>query len=40
MPRDAVSVYRSLWDSINAKRGHSWASNPWVWIVEFDLVTP
>lgn len=24
-----------LWDSINAKRGHSWASNPWVWVVTF-----
>jgi hypothetical protein len=24
-----------LWDSINAKRGYSWASNPWVWVVEF-----
>lgn len=24
-----------LWDSINAKRGHSWDSNPWVWVVEF-----
>jgi hypothetical protein len=24
-----------LWDSLNAKRGHSWASNPWVWVVTF-----
>ncbi len=22
-----------LWDSINAKRGYSWESNPWVWVV-------
>lgn len=28
-----------LWDSINAKRGHSWESNPWVWVVEFERVT-
>ena len=24
-----------LWDSINAKRGYSWESNPWVWVVSF-----
>lgn len=30
--RDAFS---GLWDSINAKRGYDWASNPWVWVVEF-----
>lgn len=27
--------WADLWDSINAKRGHSWQSNPWVWVVEF-----
>lgn len=31
--------FRSLWDSINAKRGYSWDSNPWVWVVEFERVT-
>ena len=25
----------AVWDSINAKRGYSWATNPWVWVVEF-----
>jgi hypothetical protein len=29
------AAYGMLWDKINAKRGFSWASNPWVWIVEF-----
>jgi len=24
-----------LWDSINANRGFSWVSNPWVWVMEF-----
>lgn len=24
-----------LWDTINGKRGYSWSSNPWVWVVEF-----
>lgn len=27
-----------LWDSINAKQGFGWDQNPWVWVVEFDLV--
>lgn len=31
--------FRMLWDSINAKRGYSWDSNPWVWVVEFERVT-
>jgi predicted RNA-binding Zn-ribbon protein involved in translation (DUF1610 family) len=26
------------WDSINAKRGHSWKSNPWVWVLTFEKV--
>lgn len=26
-----------LWDSLNAKRA-PWASNPWVWVVEFVLL--
>lgn len=28
-------AFAELWDSINAKRGYSWESNPWVWAVEF-----
>lgn len=32
--------FAQLWDSINAKRGHSWASDPWVWVVEFEKVGP
>jgi len=27
--------YADLWDTINAKRGHGWKSNPFVWVVEF-----
>lgn len=27
--------FMQLWDSINAKRGYSWESNPWVWVIEF-----
>ena len=28
--------FKILWDSLNAKRGYSWESNPWVWVVEFE----
>lgn len=39
---DFYSIYRNafrkLWDPINAKRGYSWESNPWVWVVEFKMV--
>lgn len=24
-----------VWDGINAKRGYSWASNPWIWVITF-----
>ena len=30
-------AFRALWESINAK-SHPWASNPWVWVVEFERV--
>ncbi len=30
-----ISDFEALWDSINAKRGFSWESNPWVWAVSF-----
>ena len=35
----AYDAYRVLWDQINAKRA-PWASNPWVWVIEFKRVTP
>ena len=31
--------FRDLWDSLNAKRGHTWAVNPWVWVIEFKTPT-
>jgi len=27
--------WEECWDSLNAKRGYSWESNPWVWVLEF-----
>lgn len=31
----AVDRFSDLWDSLNAKRGYGWASNPWVWAIAF-----
>jgi hypothetical protein len=36
--RSAVASFRSLWDSINKKRGLGWDSNPWVWVIQFGIV--
>lgn len=36
-PGHAFSI---LWDKINAKRGHSWEKNPWVWAVTFEVMWP
>lgn len=36
--RTATNWFKELWDSINSKRGYSWESNPWVWVVEFERV--
>jgi len=36
----ARDQFARLWDSIHAARGYSWASNPWVWVIEFRRVTP
>jgi len=33
-------TFRSLWDSINAKRGYGWDVNPHVWVVAFNQVQP
>ena len=30
--------FKKLWDSINAKRGYSWESNPWVWVISFKRI--
>ena len=36
---DTIEVFQDLWDSINARRGHAWDTNPWVWVVEFEEVS-
>lgn len=32
-----LTPFITLWDSINARRGYPWESNPWVWVVEFEV---
>jgi hypothetical protein len=34
----AREQFELLWDSINAKRGYGWDTNPWVWVYEFERV--
>lgn len=37
-PPDPRWKFIELWDTINAKRGYPWVSNPWVWVVEFEVI--
>jgi len=30
-----IKAFAHLWDSLNAKRGYPWESNPWVWAISF-----
>ena len=36
MDFQVIKEYRKLWDLLNAKRGHSWTHNDWVWVYEFE----
>ena len=38
MPVSFRGGFANLWDEINAKRGYSWDSNPWVWAVDFKRI--
>lgn len=33
--KPAIGLFRTLWDSLNAKRGYGWETNPWVWEISF-----
>lgn len=35
---NARTGFAELWDKINKKRGFGWDSNPWVWVVQFQIV--
>lgn len=32
----AKGKFHVLWETINAKRGYGWDTNPWVWVVSFE----
>ena len=34
-----IDEFIKAWDNINAKRGHPWADNPWVEVVEFKVIS-
>jgi hypothetical protein len=36
---DLRESYRVAWNDLNAKRGYSWKSNPWVWVLTFKVVS-
>jgi len=35
---DAKTMFALQWDAINAKRGYPWESNPWVWVLRFEVI--
>ena len=35
-----TQAFRTLWNSINAKRGYGWDVNPWVWAINFKRIKP
>jgi len=36
----ATERFARLWNSINAKRGYGWDTNPWVWVYTFEIIKP
>jgi len=32
-----IKPFAELWNSLNSKRGFSWESNPYVWVIKFEL---
>lgn len=31
-----VWAFKDIWNSINAKRGYGWETNPWIWVISFE----
>jgi hypothetical protein len=39
-PADPYEEFAILWDTINAKRGHPWSANDWVWALTVRRIEP
>ena len=37
--QDHIDEFGKHWDSLNAKRGHPWSDNEWVWVIGFKRTT-
>jgi len=37
---DPVVWFRELWEQLNADGAFGWGANPWVWVIEFELLAP
>jgi len=35
-----IGSFMTLWNSLNAERGHGWRTNPWVWVIQFKRIAP
>jgi len=35
---DYIGGFAYMWDRLNAKRGYGWQANPWVWVIEFEVM--
>jgi len=38
MLQDPVDSFRTLWNTINKKRGYGWDINPWLWVIKFKVI--
>jgi len=38
IPFHSKTEFKTLWDSLNAKRGYGWEANPFVWVISFKVV--
>jgi hypothetical protein len=32
--------FYKTWEQLNTKRGYGWDKNPWVWVIQFEMVKP
>lgn len=37
-PADPTADFAPLWDAMHGKRGYGWDVNPWVWVIDFEVM--